>query len=91
MLRKLNLRTMTGLAAALAMAGLSGAASAQRLPQPRPECMQEVRAYCAANWQTDVQVDFASEAECVEAYTEQCHWDWSYYVDAALDPAIRPA
>ena len=88
---KLNLRKMAGLTAVLAMAGLSGAASAQRLPQPRPECMAEVRAYCAANWQTDVQVDFASEAECVQAYTEQCHWDWSYYVDAAPKSAVRPA
>ncbi|HYJ83712.1 MAG TPA: hypothetical protein VEW26_12835 [Allosphingosinicella sp.] len=81
MIRKL--RTTAGLAAALAMAGLSGAASAQRLPEPRPECMQEVRAYCAAYWQVDVQFDFASEAECVQAYTEQCHYEWSYWVEAA--------
>jgi hypothetical protein len=85
---KIKLRTTAGLAAALAMAGLSSAASAQRLPQPRPECMAEVRAYCAANWQTDVQVDFTSEAQCVEAYTEQCHYDWSYYVDAAPRAAL---
>ncbi|HEX9947355.1 MAG TPA: hypothetical protein VGA98_07440 [Allosphingosinicella sp.] len=72
--RKLNLRTITGLAAALAMAGLSGAASAQRLNEPRPECMAEVRAYCATYWQY---FRFASEQACVEAYTEQCHYEWS--------------
>lgn len=71
MLWRLNLRMTAGLAAALAMAGLAGPASAQRLPEPRPECMAEVRAYCAAYWQVDVQFEFESEAECVQAYTEQ--------------------
>jgi hypothetical protein len=78
MLGKLNLRTMTGLAAALALAGMSGAASAQRLPAPRPECMQEVRAYCAAYWNASWQRPFASEAACVEYYSDQCYYDWTY-------------
>ena len=87
MLRKLNLRTMTGLAAVLAMAGLSGPASAQRLNEPRPECMEEVRAYCAMYWNARNYPQFSSEQACVEYYTEQCHWEWSYYYDAA--PAGR--
>jgi hypothetical protein len=87
MLSKLNLRKMTALAGVLAMAGLSGAASAQRLPAPRPECMQEVRAYCAAYWNAQYYPRFASEAACVEAYTEQCYYDWSYYVEAAAPKA----
>jgi hypothetical protein len=85
--RKLNLRRTAGLAAALTVAGLSGAASAQRLPAPRPECMQEVRAYCAAYWNAPNYPRFASEAACVEAYTEQCYYDWSYYVEAAAPKA----
>lgn len=84
--RTLNLRTMAGLAAALAMAGLSGAASAQRLPEPRPECMAEVRAYCAMYWNAKHYPQFASEAACVEAYTEQCHYEWSYYYVEAVEP-----
>jgi len=88
MLWKLNLKTMSGLAAALAVAGLAGPASAQRLPEPRPECMAEVRAYCATHWQTDPQIHFTSEAQCVQAYTEQCHYDWSYYVEAAPKAAV---
>jgi hypothetical protein len=75
-----NLRTIGGLAAALAFAGLAGPASAQRLPQPRPECMQQVRDYCAANWRTDPQMHFATQQACVDAYTEQCYYDWSYFV-----------
>jgi hypothetical protein len=82
MLGKLNLRTV-GLAAALTMAALSGPASAQRLPAPRPECMAEVRAYCAMYWNARHFPVFASEAACVDAYTEQCYYEWSYYVDAA--------
>jgi hypothetical protein len=86
---KLNLRTMAGLAAALAMAGLAGPASAQRLDEPRPECMAEVRAYCAMYWNAPHYPQFASEAACVEAYTEQCHWEWSYYyVEAAPKTAV---
>ncbi len=76
---KINLRTMTGLAAALAVASLAGPASAQRLPEPRPECMQQIRAYCAQYWNAPNYPQFASEAACVEAYTEGCHYDWSYY------------
>lgn len=87
MTRKLNLRTMTGLAVALAMVGLSGPASAQRLPSPRPECMAEVRAYCSTYWNAFLQHAYASQAACVEAYTEQCHWEWSNTYDAA--PAAR--
>lgn len=79
MLRKLNLRTMAGLAAALAMAGLSGAASAQRLNQPRPECMEEVRAYCATYWQAAGQPNFASQQACVDHYDEMCYYEWTYY------------
>lgn len=87
--RKLNLRTMTGLAVALTMVGLSGPASAQRLPSPRPECMAEVRAYCATYWNARHYPQFASEAACVEAYTEQCHYEWSYYyVEAAPKAAV---
>jgi hypothetical protein len=85
---KLNLKTKAALAAALAMAGLSGPASAQRLSEPRPECMAEVRAYCAAHWQNDVQFHFTSEAQCVNAYTEQCYYDWSYYVSAEPKVAV---
>ena len=79
MLRKLNLRTMTGLAAVLAMAGLSGSASAQRLNEPRPECMEEVRAYCAMYWNASWQVHFASQQACVDYYDEQCYYEWTYY------------
>ena len=78
--RKLTLRRMTGLAAALAMAGLSGPASAQRLNEPRPECMQEVRAYCAMYWDESwQQPNFASEAACVDHYDEMCYYEWTYY------------
>ena len=79
MLRKLNLRMMTGLAAALAMAGLAGPASAQRLNEPRPECMEEVRAYCAMYWNASWQPNFASQQACVDHYDEQCYYEWTYY------------
>jgi hypothetical protein len=49
--------------------------------------MQEVRAYCAAYWNAPNYPRFASEAACVEAYTEQCYYDWSYYVEAAAPKA----
>jgi len=80
MLRKLDFRTMAGMAAALVLAGLPAAASAQRLPAPRPECMQQVQDYCAANWRTDPQMHFATQQACVDAYTEQCYYDWSYFI-----------
>lgn len=89
MTRKLNLRTMTGLAVALAMVGLSGPASAQRLPAPRPECIAQTRAYCAQYWNAPY-YPFASEAACVEAYTEGCYYDYSYYDDAAPAARIEP-
>ncbi|MGA9582053.1 MAG: hypothetical protein WBR13_08810 [Allosphingosinicella sp.] len=78
---KLNLRTMTGLAAGLALAGLSGPASAQRLNEPRPECMQEVQAYCAMYWDESWQPNFSSQAACVDHYDEMCYYEWStiYY------------
>ena len=79
MLRKLNLRTMTGLVAALALAGLSGPASAQRLNEPRPECMQEVRAYCAMYWNAAGQPNFANQQACVDHYDEMCYYEWTYY------------
>jgi hypothetical protein len=79
MLGKLNLRTTAGLAAALATAGLSGPASAQRLNEPRPECMQEVRAYCATYWNASWQPNFASEQACVDHYDEQCYYEWTYH------------
>jgi hypothetical protein len=44
--------------------------------------MQEVRAYCAMYWNASWQPHWASEQACVEGYTEQCHYDWSYYVEA---------
>ncbi len=90
MTRKLNLRTMTGLAVALTMVGLSGPASAQRLNEPRPECMAEVRAYCAMYWNAQYFPQFSSEAACVEYYTEQCHWEWSNTYDAAPAARIEP-
>jgi hypothetical protein len=79
MLGKLNLKRMTGLAAALALAGLSGPASAQRLNEPRPECMQEVRAYCATYWNTAGQPPFANQQACVDHYDEMCYYEWTYY------------
>ncbi len=77
---KLNLRTLAGLAAALAFAGLAGPASAQRLDQPRPDCMQQVRDYCAMYWQASWQPHFASQDACVQYYSDQCYYEWSYYL-----------
>jgi hypothetical protein len=82
---------MAGLAAALAMAGLAGPASAQRLDQPRPECMQEVRAYCATYWNAPQYPVFASQQACVEAYTEQCHYEWSTEYSAVAPVARQNA
>jgi uncharacterized protein YgiB involved in biofilm formation len=76
---KLNLKTTAGLAAALAMFALSGAASAQRLNEPRPECMEEVRAYCATYWNTAGQPPFANQQACVDHYDEMCYYEWTYH------------
>lgn len=72
---KLNLRAMMGLAAALAFAGLPGPASAQT-NSTDPACEQYVKnQYCPAYWQSQ---GFPSQAACVEHYTPQCSWVYTY-------------
>lgn len=76
MLGKLNLKTKTGLAAALAFAALSGPAPAQ-LPDPDPSCMQFLRtSYCPTYWRAQ---NFPSQEACVQAYTDDCRFGWVFY------------
>ena len=51
--------------AALAIAGLSGPASAQTYPEYDPWCVQYFKNYCASRWQVE---NFGSFSECWEYY-----------------------
>ena len=68
-----SLRTMTGLAAALAMLGLSGGRR-QRLNQPRPECMQEVSIADVL----DILNPISRTRACV-IIMKMCDYEWTYY------------
>ena len=75
MLMKFKLGRTTGLAAALAMAGLPGPASAQT-NSTDPACVQYVQnQYCPTYWRSQ---NFSSEAACVAHYTPACEWTYTY-------------
>jgi len=77
---KLNLRKTTGLAAALAMAGLLPA-SANAQVWYSEACIQYYTNYCAANWQNHA---FTSSAQCVEHYKETVCKGYTHYPDDYL-------
>jgi hypothetical protein len=77
MLRKLNLKRTIGLVAALAIAGLSGPASAEDPPRYfSPECAQYFKdVYCPAHWQAE---NFTSSSACADYYKEGCYYTYYY-------------
>lgn len=80
---KLKLKNATGLAAALAFAGLLAPASANAQVIYLPGCIAYYEDQCAAGWQAQ---GFASYSACVAFYTETACKGYVTYPDYGTVP-----
>jgi hypothetical protein len=78
MIRKLNLKQTAGLAAAFALAGLTGPAWSQEpVRYFSPECARYfTEVYCVANWQA---AGFASQSACADYHRDVFCWFTTHY------------